>query len=117
MAIEKLHDKINPHLFISEIRTINADNFWMSPCYKKTCVAFHTTWKQEVDTAMGLLPLMEAQLARFNPIPHWAKVSTMSAAVRQSRFEKLNEFKLLVAKHDPNGKFRNEFLSKNVFTS
>ncbi|MDB5206402.1 MAG: FAD-binding protein [Flavisolibacter sp.] len=116
MAIEKLHDKIGAHLFISEIRTINADNFWMSPCYKKTCVSLHTTWKQEVDTVMGLLPLMEAQLAPFKPIPHWAKMSTMSPTVRQSRFEKLNDFKELVARHDPNGKFRNEFLTKNVFT-
>jgi xylitol oxidase len=116
MAIEKLHDKIKPHLFISEIRTINADNFWMSPCYKKTCVTFHTTWKQEVDTVMGLLPLMEEQLAPFNPIPHWAKLFTMSPSVIQSRYEKLDAFKQLVAKHDPNGKFRNEFLSKNLFT-
>lgn len=78
MAIEKLHAKITPHLFISEIRTINADNFWMSPCYKKVCVALHTTWKQEVDTVMRLLPLMEEQLAPFNPIPHWAKLFTIS---------------------------------------
>jgi xylitol oxidase len=116
MAIEKLHNKITPHLFISEIRTINADNFWMSPCYKKTCVAIHTTWKQEVDIVMGLLPLMEEQLAPFSPIPHWAKLSTMSPTKRQSGFEKLNDFKELVALHDPKGKFRNEFLIKNVFT-
>lgn len=116
MAIEKLKDKIAPHLFISEIRTINADNFWMSPCYKKTCVTFHTTWKQEIETVMNLLPLMEEQLAPFNPIPHWAKLSTLSPSVIQSRFEKLNEFKQLVAKHDPNGKFRNEFLDTALFT-
>jgi xylitol oxidase len=117
MAIEKLHEKISPHLFISEIRTINADNFWLSPCYKKTCVTFHTTWKQEVDTVMGLLPLMEEQLAPFNPIPHWAKLFTMPPAVLQSKYEKLTDFKQLVAKHDPNGKFRNEFLAKNLYTS
>jgi xylitol oxidase len=117
MAIEELHEKISPHLFISEIRTINADNFWMSPCYKKTCVAFHTTWKQDVDTVMGLLPLMEAQLAPFNPIPHWAKLFTMSPAVVQSKYEKLTDFKQLVARHDPDGKFRNEFLAKNLYGS
>ena len=66
---------------------------------------------------MGLLPIMEEQLAPFNPIPHWGKLSTMAPAVRQSRFEKLNDFKQLVAKHDPDGKFRNEFLDKNLFTS
>jgi alditol oxidase len=116
MAIEKLNDKITPHLFISEIRTINADNFWMSPCYKRTCVAFHTTWKQEVNTVIGLLPLMEEQIAPFNPIPHFAKLFTMSPATIRSRFEKLSDFKQLVAKHDPNGKFRNEFLDKTLFT-
>lgn len=117
MAIEKLQEKITPHLFISEIRTINADNFWMSPCYKKTCVAIHTTWKQEVDTVMGLLPIMEEQLAPFNPIPHFAKLFTISPSVLQSRYERLNDFKQLVSKHDPNGKFRNEFLTKNLYTS
>jgi xylitol oxidase len=35
MAIEKLQEKITPHLFISEIRSIAADDFWMSPCYEK----------------------------------------------------------------------------------
>jgi len=115
MAIEKLSDRISPHLFISEIRTINADNFWLSPCYKKTCVAFHTTWKQEIDTVMGLLPLVEKQLAPFNPIPHWAKLFTLSPGVVQSRYEKLGDFKKLIAKYDPNGKFQNQFLKNTLY--
>ena len=115
MAMEQLHEKITPHLFISEIRTIQADNLWMSPCYKKTCVALHTTWKQEVDTVMNLLPLVEAQLAPFNARPHWAKLFTMAPAVLQSRIEKLADFKELVKKYDPNGKFRNDFLNRNLY--
>jgi xylitol oxidase len=114
MAMEKLHEKISPHLFISEIRTIREDNFWMSPCYKRTSVALHTTWKQEVDTVMGLLPLIEEQLAPFNPRPHWAKLSTIAPSVLQSRYEKLSDFKQLVKQHDPDGKFLNEYLEKNL---
>ena len=68
MAVEKLHEKISPHLFISEIRTIKADNLWMSPCYKKDCVAIHTTWKLE-DEVYHLIPLVEEQLAPFAPRP------------------------------------------------
>lgn len=117
MAIEKLAEKITPHLFISEIRTIGADDFWMSPCYKRTCVAFHTTWKQEWDTVMKLLPVMEAQLAPFNPIPHWAKLFTLPPSVLQSRYKKLADFKQLVAQHDPQGKFRNAFLDKALYNS
>ncbi len=117
MAVEKLHEKITPHLFISEIRTVAADNLWMSPCYKKACVAIHTTWKQEWDTVINLLPLMEEQLAPFNPRPHWAKLFALAPAVLQSRIEKLADFKQLLNQHDPKGKFRNEFLDANLFGS
>jgi xylitol oxidase len=116
LAMEKLHEKISPHLFISEIRTINADNFWMSPCYKKTCVALHTTWKQETETVMNLIPLIEEQLARFNARPHWAKLFTVSPQILQSRYEKLADFKQLVKQYDPGGKFQNEFLKKNLYS-
>lgn len=115
MAVEKLHEKISPHLFISEIRTIAADGLWMSPCYKKDCVSLHTTWKQDWDTVIKLLPLMEEQLAPFNPRPHWAKLFTITPSVLQSRIEKLNDFRDLVKLYDPNGKFSNDFLERNVF--
>ncbi len=117
MAVEKLHEKITPHLFISEIRTIAADNFWMSPCYKKTCVAIHTTWKQETDEVMKLLPLVEQQLAPFNPRPHWAKLFTLAPSILQSRIEKLNDFKQLLKEYDPSEKFRNQFLETNLYSS
>lgn len=117
MAVETLHEKISPHLFISEIRSIDADRFWMSPCYKKPCIAIHTTWMQEWDTVMDLLPQMEEKLAPFSPRPHWAKLFTLPPSVLQSRIEKLDDFKELIKQHDPSGKFRNEFLDKNLFGS
>jgi alditol oxidase len=117
MAMEKLHEKITPHLFISEIRTIHEDNLWMSPCYKKNCVSLHTTWKQEVDIVMNLLPLVETALAPFNARPHWAKLFTIPPPVLQSRIEKLADFKQLVNQYDPGGKFRNDFLNRNLYTN
>jgi xylitol oxidase len=117
MAMERLHTKITPHLFISEIRTIDADDFWLSPCYKRTCVAIHTTWKQDTDVVMKLLPIIEEQLAPFHARPHWAKLFTMHPAVLQSRYQKLNDFKQLINEYDPTGKFRNEFLFSNLYSS
>lgn len=114
MAVEEMHERITPHLLISEIRTVAADNFWMSPCYKKNSVAIHTTWKQE-NVVMNLLPLMEAKLAPFKPVPHWSKLFTILPSVLQSRYEKLDDFKKLIKQYDPDGKFRNEFLEKNLF--
>lgn len=115
MAIEKLNEKITPHLFITEIRAIAADEFWMSSFYKKTCVAFHFTWKQELEEVLQLLPLVEEALAPFQPRPHWGKIFTLQPAVLQSRIEKLSDFKALMAQHDPEGKFRNEFIDSNLF--
>ena len=33
LAVERLHDQVSPHLMITEIRAIAADDLWLSPCY------------------------------------------------------------------------------------
>jgi xylitol oxidase len=114
-AISRLGKSIGPHLFITEIRTIAADNLWMSPCYKQTSVTIHFTWKQETDAVLKLLPQIEKALAPFNPRPHWGKIFTMDPRVLESRYEKLADFKKLVAEYDPHGKFRNDFLESNIY--
>lgn len=114
-AIQKLGKQIGPHLFISEIRTINADEFWMSPCYKQPCVTIHFTWKQEWDAVMKLLPVIEKELAPYNVKPHWGKLFTISHETLASHYTQMNTFKKVVAEFDANGKFKNEFLQKNIY--
>jgi alditol oxidase len=114
MAIEQLHDRITPHLFISEIRTIDADQLWMSPCYNRACVAVHTTWKPDWETVRTLLPLVEQQLAPFEPVPHWGKLFTMSPRVLQARYARIGDFRQLLNQYDPGEKFRNEFLDQTI---
>ena len=115
-AVSHLGKKIGPHLFITEIRTIAADDLWMSPCHNQTSVAIHFTWKQETDAVLQLLPQIENELAPFNPRPHWGKIFTMQPKALQSRYEKLHEFKSLAAEFDPQGKFKNEFLEHNLYS-
>jgi xylitol oxidase len=117
LAIASMGKQIGPHLFISEIRTIDADNLWMSPCYKRPSVTIHFTWKQEWDAVSKLLPVIEKELAPFNAKPHWGKLFTMSSKLLASHYEKMPEFKKLIAQYDPNGKFRNEFLERNIYGS
>ena len=114
-AIQKMGKEIGPHLFISEIRTIDADHFWMSPCYKQPSVTIHFTWKQEWDAVSKLLPQIEATLAPYHAKPHWGKLFTLSPAVLASRYKKLPEFKKMVAEYDPQGKLRNDFLYRNLY--
>jgi xylitol oxidase len=114
-AIARLGKQISPHLFITEIRTIAADKLWMSPCHNQTSVTIHFTWKQETAAVLKLLPLIEKELSPFNARPHWGKIFTMAPKVLESRYVKLSDFKKLVAEYDPKGKFRNDFLSKEIY--
>jgi alditol oxidase len=117
MAIQRMGKQIGPHLFISEIRTIDADNLWMSPCYKQPSVAIHFTWKQDWPAVSKLLPIIERELAPFGARPHWGKLFAMNAKVLASRYEKFADFKKLISQYDPQGKFRNEFLNSALYTT
>jgi xylitol oxidase len=113
-AINGLGDKWIQDLFISEVRTIAADDLWMSPCYKRPSVAIHFTWKQNTDSVMKLIPVVEEQLAPFGARPHWGKLFTIPAAQLRSRYERYADFQQLLRLYDPKGKFRNEFLDLNL---
>ena len=115
LALEKKGSLIFPQLMITEIRTIAADNYWMSPCYKQDCVAIHFTWKQNPAEVSLILPVLEAELTPFKARPHWGKIFTMSPLILHERYEKLPDFLQLVKNYDPQGKFRNAYLDLNIY--
>jgi alditol oxidase len=117
LAVEKLHEKISPHLLITEIRAIAADDLWMSPCYRQDSVAIHFTWQQDWPAVKAVLPEIENALAPFGVRPHWGKLFTIEPAVLRSRYKRLVEFAELAKKYDPQGKFRNEFLNTYIFAN
>ena len=115
LAVESLRDQVSPHLMISEIRAIAADDLWMSPCYKQPCITIHFTWKQDWPAVSKVLPVIEKELAPFHARPHWGKLFSTSPATLKSIYARLPEFVQLSKKYDPQGKFHNEFLNTNIF--
>ncbi|MBB6671582.1 FAD-binding protein [Cohnella nanjingensis] len=113
-AIDRLRARIAPLLHISEVRTISADKLWMSPCYLQDAVGIHFTWKPEGEAVRQTLPSIEEQLAPFQARPHWAKLFTMPPERVQSLYEKLPDFRQLLLRCDPQGKFRNAFLDEYI---
>ncbi len=109
-AVETMRDSITPHLFITELRAISADDLWMSMAYRRPSLAIHFTWKPERDAVLKLLPQIEAKLAPFAARPHWAKVFTMNARQIAPLYPRLGDFRALTAEFDPKGKFQNAFL-------
>ena len=114
-AVAKLGKLVGPHLLISEIRTIDADNYWMSPCYKQPSAAIHFTWKQDWPAVKKILPVIEKELAPFAAKPHWGKLFTMAPVHLASMYEKLPAFRKTLKEYDPTGKFRNAFLDRYVY--
>ena len=114
-ALRRIQHLIAPHLLVSEIRTIAADELWLSMNHQRDSVAFHFTFKPDWPNVRQVLPHIEAALAPFDVRPHWGKLFTMPKAAVQSGYSRLADFRDLANKHDPNGKFRNAFVDDYVF--
>jgi xylitol oxidase len=114
-AVRSLSGLVSPLLQVSEIRTIAADDLWMSPSYHEDCVGFHFTWLKNWTGVRDVLPVLEKHLAPFDARPHWGKLFTMEPERVQALFSKLPDFQRLLQDYDPDGKFRNPFLDRHVF--
>jgi len=112
LTVNSLSEMISPHLHISEIRTMAADNLWMSPSYKQPCVGIHFTWKKDWESVSKLLPIIEEKLASFEARPHWGKLFDKCP---RHLYERLGDFQRLLHTYDPQGKFRNPFLEQHIF--
>ena len=114
-AVGSLREQISPRLLITEVRTVAADNLWMSTAYQQDCVGIHFTWKPDTPGVREVLPQIEAKLAPFGARPHWGKVFTMERSQLQSQYKKLKDFQNLLSSFDPERKFRNAFLEKYIY--
>ena len=116
--LEALAPRIHPLLHVSEIRTMCADELWLSGAYGRDTVGIHFTWKK-VPEVLGLLPEIDALLGPAGGRPHWGKLYESDPAALASRYPRFDDFAGLVATFDPTGKFRNQTLdlllgSRNV---
>ena len=114
-AVAGLREPLAPLLAMSEVRTVAADALWMSTAYQQDIVGLHFTWHKEVAAVQQFLPLLEERLAPFEPRPHWGKLFTLSPEGVQAGYERLADFRELLGKYDPEGKFRNVFLKRYIF--
>jgi xylitol oxidase len=117
LALQPLREQIARLIQVSELRTIAADDLWLSMAAGRPSAAIHFTWKPDGEAVRQLLPEIEAALQPFEPRPHWGKVFTMPADEVRAGYPRLPDFVALARRHDPDGKFRNAFLERLVFGS
>ena len=114
-ALEHLGDTLADLLWLSEVRTIAADQLWMSPSYRVPTVGIHFSWRNDWQALQALLPVVEETLAPFEVRPHWGKLLTMEPARIVAHYPRIEEFRALLCDFDPQGKFRNAYLDRYLF--
>ncbi|MGM1018908.1 MAG: FAD-binding protein [Actinomycetota bacterium] len=110
-AIRSLADRIAPLLFVNEVRTIRADDLWLSSSFGTDAVGLHFTWKRDEPAVRALLPEIEAALPASTR-PHWGKVFTLPGDEVRRRYPRWEDFAALRAEYDPERRLVNPFLER-----
>jgi xylitol oxidase len=111
-AINAIRAQVAPVLQICELRTIAADQLWLSPSYQRDSLALHFTWIPDTAAVTPVVAEIERQLSPFAARPHWGKVFTMTTATLGARYPRLTDFVRLASGYDPASKFRNAFIDR-----
>jgi alditol oxidase len=115
-ALDAIRDRIAPVLHVAEVRTIAADDQWLSAATGRDSAGLHFTWISDVAAVLPVVGAVEAVLAEFDARPHWGKVFTTPAERIAQLWPHLPDFVAAARAADPGGKFRNAFLDRYLFT-
>lgn len=113
-ALLPLRVAIAKMIQVTEIRTIAADDLWLSPSYKRDSAAIHFTWRPDQAGVSRLLPKIEAALAPFDPRAHWGKQFALPSEAVRAGYARIADFERLCAQLDPEGRFSNAFIRRFV---
>ena len=111
-AVMPLGERIRPLLHASEVRTVAADELWLSPAQHRDSACVHFTWQRRPAEVAALLPEIEERLAPFAPRPHWGKVFALDPEVVRARYPDLARFRALRDRLDPGRTFRNDYVDR-----
>lgn len=111
-ALSQVRGQLAPVVQVCEIRTVAADQLWLSPAYQRDCVGFHFTWVDDRPAVTRALTLVEEVLAPLRPRPHWGKLFVLSPQALAGLYPRLAGFRQLMSSYDPGGKFRNALLDE-----
>ena len=113
-AVRVLAPAIRPWLQVCEVRTVAADELWMSTSQGRDSVALHFTWRPAQAEVTEVLVRLERALAPLAARPHWGKLFVAGAAEIAPLYERHADFARLAELLDPRGAFRNAYLDRLV---
>lgn len=110
-AVRALAPWIAPVLQTSEIRTIAADDLWLSP-FDTASVGLHFTWSPHGPGVAAVLPALEEMLLPLGARPHWGKLFALDAADLGALYPRFADFRALAGRFDPEGRLHGGYVSR-----
>jgi xylitol oxidase len=111
-AIREIGELIAPALLVSEIRTVAADELWLSEAYGRESVALQFTWRKDVLAVSAASRLVERALEPFAARPHWGKVQGLDAVGIDRVTPRASDARDVFERLDPAGVFANAALRR-----
>ncbi len=111
-AVRELGSHLAPVLVGGEIRSVAADPLWLSAAYGTDVVGLHFTWLRDPAGVYAVLPPLERALLPLGARPHWGKCFVAGAEQLAPLYPRLDDFRALRDRVDPDGTFGNAFLDR-----
>ncbi|MQM24996.1 D-arabinono-1,4-lactone oxidase [Glycomyces albidus] len=108
-ALAGIGERLARVVQICEVRTMAADDLWLSPAFGRDTVGLHFTWVSDHESVQPVMAAAEAALEPFAARPHWGKLFSIPMNEVRSRYPRMGDFADLRARVDPEGKFLNDF--------
>jgi xylitol oxidase len=112
-AVTALADLLDPHLIVSEVRSVATDDLWMSPAYGRDSSCLHFTWRRHPADVDRVNAEVASVLTPLGARPHWGKRFPSGQSLAPL-YPRASDFRALVLDVDPTGKFGNTFVDDAI---
>jgi xylitol oxidase len=109
-AVHELQEDVARVVLVGEIRSIAADDLWLSGAYGRDTVAIHFTWMPDTAAVLPVAARVEERLLPFGGRPHWGKVFVAPPDAVRPLYPRLDDARRLLSTFDPAGRLSNAFL-------
>jgi xylitol oxidase len=109
-----LRDHLAPVLQVCELRTVAADDHWLSGSYGHDVMGVHFTWLRDAEQVYAVLPAIEDALLPLGGRPHWGKCFVAEAGALVALYPRMADFRALRDRVDPDRTFGNAFLDRVI---
>ncbi len=113
-SLREIQDDVHAVLLVSEIRSMAADDLWLSGAYGRDTLGVHFTWRPDVPAVLPVAARVEERLLPLGARPHWGKVFTAGPDVVRPLHPRLDDTRRLLHTFDPRGLLSNAFVDAYV---